>query len=131
MTRWIGAVCIAVVGPRSADAENLLRLHDDKDMVRYELVAALASSDLTLVEGASLPDARDPPRTTVTTGNRTKYADFSRVLPASRLFSLAEIGLLGTSRLLARIASSTHPWARMPSIATKPRMACTTSASSG
>src|SRR5688572_10061952 len=61
------AVCVAVIGPRWANADNLSRLHDDRDMVRHELVRALASNQLflvpTLVEGAEVPNAADlPPR---------------------------------------------------------------------
>ncbi len=50
------AACIAVIGPRWADATNLSRLHDPTDTLRHELVRALASEGLvvvpTLVEGA-------------------------------------------------------------------------------
>ena len=50
------AVCVAVIGPRWANADNLPRLRKGNDMVRYELVTALASEELTvvptLVEGA-------------------------------------------------------------------------------
>ena len=53
------AVCVAVVGPRWANADNLPRLHDPGDMVRHELLTALASETLTLVptlvEGAQVP----------------------------------------------------------------------------
>ncbi|MBK6971830.1 MAG: toll/interleukin-1 receptor domain-containing protein [Sterolibacteriaceae bacterium] len=53
------AACVAVIGPRWADASNLPRLHDAGDMVRHELVTALASDAITLVptlvEGAELP----------------------------------------------------------------------------
>lgn len=59
------AVCVAVVGPRWANADNLPRLHDPTDMVRHELVTALASEDLTsvptLVEGATVPPAAGLP----------------------------------------------------------------------
>ena len=59
------AVCVAVIGPRWANADNLARLHDESDMVRHELVTALASSELTLVptlvEGAKVPKAADLP----------------------------------------------------------------------
>ncbi|MGH8629433.1 MAG: tetratricopeptide repeat protein [Burkholderiales bacterium] len=59
------AVCVAVIGPRWADADNLPRLNDEGDMVRHELVTALASSDLTLVptlvEGAEVPNAAGLP----------------------------------------------------------------------
>jgi tetratricopeptide (TPR) repeat protein len=55
------AVCVAVIGPRWADAGNLARLKSESDMVRHELVTALASEGLTLVptlvEGAGVPDA--------------------------------------------------------------------------
>jgi hypothetical protein len=58
-------VCVAVIGPRWADADNLPRLHDDGDMVRHELVTALASNELsivpTLVDGAEVPKAVDLP----------------------------------------------------------------------
>lgn len=53
------AVFVAVIGPRWADAENLPRLRDKADLVRYELTRALADADLTivptLVEGAAVP----------------------------------------------------------------------------
>src|SRR5271166_5079932 len=59
------AVCVAVIGPRWANADNLPRLHNDGDMVRHELVAALASDGLTmvptLVEGADIPKAATLP----------------------------------------------------------------------
>ena len=59
------AVCVAVIGPRWANAENLPRLHDDGDMVRHELVTALTSDEVTLVptlvEGAEVPKAADLP----------------------------------------------------------------------
>lgn len=59
------AVCVAVIGPRWADADNLPRLKDEGDMVRHELVTALASADLTLVptlvEGAQVPNAAGLP----------------------------------------------------------------------
>ena len=52
------AVCVAVVGPRWANAENLPRLEDKGDMVRHELVTALGSDAITLVptlvEGAKV-----------------------------------------------------------------------------
>jgi tetratricopeptide (TPR) repeat protein len=51
---------VAVIGPRWANADNLPRLHDENDMVRYELVSALASELTivpTLVEGAEIPKA--------------------------------------------------------------------------
>jgi hypothetical protein len=54
-----------VIGPRWANPENLRRLHDEGDMVRHELVTALASPDLslvpTLIEGAEVPKATDLP----------------------------------------------------------------------
>jgi hypothetical protein len=53
------AVCVAVIGPRWANAGNLPRLRDASDMVRHELLTALACSELTmvpvLVEGAQVP----------------------------------------------------------------------------
>ena len=53
------AACVAVIGPRWADATNLPRLHESGDMVRHELMTALASEAITmvptLVENASLP----------------------------------------------------------------------------
>lgn len=59
------AVCIAVIGPRWADAENLPRLHDGSDMVRHELQTALACGEITvvptLVEGAPIPDRSQLP----------------------------------------------------------------------
>lgn len=54
--------CLAVIGPRWANADNLPRLHESNDMVRHELTQALAAAQReamtlvpTLVEGASLP----------------------------------------------------------------------------
>src|SRR5215813_2835413 len=42
------AVCVAVIGPRWANAENLLRLKKDEgDMVRHELITALGSDAIT------------------------------------------------------------------------------------
>ncbi len=59
------AVCVAVIGPRWANADNLPRLADEGDMVRHELVKALASDALTmvptLVEGAEVPKASSLP----------------------------------------------------------------------
>ncbi|HZL67005.1 MAG TPA: toll/interleukin-1 receptor domain-containing protein [Candidatus Limnocylindrales bacterium] len=59
------AVCVAVIGPRWANADNLPRLKDESDMVRHELVTALASDGLTLVptlvEGAEVPKAATLP----------------------------------------------------------------------
>ena len=55
------AVCLAVIGPRWRDATNGRRLAEEGDMVRHELVTALARSAegltliLTLVEGAKVP----------------------------------------------------------------------------
>jgi hypothetical protein len=53
------AVFVAVIGPRWADADNLPRLHDEEDLVRYEVTRALADGELTvvptLVEGAAVP----------------------------------------------------------------------------
>ncbi|WP_159462981.1 toll/interleukin-1 receptor domain-containing protein, partial [Caballeronia telluris] len=58
-------VCVAVIGPRWANVDNLPRLHHDQDMVRHELVTALASAELTLVpvlvEEADHPKALDLP----------------------------------------------------------------------
>jgi tetratricopeptide (TPR) repeat protein len=58
-------VCVAVIGPRWANAENLPRLKDENDMVRQELVRALADETLTvvptLVEGAEVPKAESLP----------------------------------------------------------------------
>lgn len=54
-------ICVAVIGPRWADADNVLRLSDESDMVRLELMTALATDGLvvvpTLVEGAEVPKA--------------------------------------------------------------------------
>jgi tetratricopeptide (TPR) repeat protein len=59
------AVCLAVIGPRWANADNLPRLHAKNDTVRHELAAALASQDLTLiptlVEDTAVPRAADLP----------------------------------------------------------------------
>jgi hypothetical protein len=53
------AVFVAVIGPRWADAANLPRLHEEADLVRYEVTRALADGELTvvptLVEGAAVP----------------------------------------------------------------------------
>lgn len=43
------AACVAVIGPRWADATNLPRLHESGDMVRHELMKALASDAITMV----------------------------------------------------------------------------------
>ncbi|MGH6949446.1 MAG: toll/interleukin-1 receptor domain-containing protein, partial [Vitreimonas sp.] len=55
------AVCVAVIGPRWANADNLPRLKDEGDWVRHELLTALSSEGLTLVptlvEGAAMPQA--------------------------------------------------------------------------
>ena len=59
------AVCVAVIGPRWANADNLPRLHAEDDMVRHELATALASDAVTvipaLVEDAALPKAAELP----------------------------------------------------------------------
>lgn len=57
------AVCVAVIGPRWANADNLPRLHDEGDMVRHELAAALEELTVvpTLVEGSNVPSAADLP----------------------------------------------------------------------
>jgi len=56
------AVCVAVVGRRWADAENLPRLHTDSDMVRHELLSALAATDDGLVLIPTLvEDTAQPP----------------------------------------------------------------------
>lgn len=59
------AACVAVIGTRWADADNLPRLHDPDDMVRHELVSALSCADITLVptlvEGAAIPPLADLP----------------------------------------------------------------------
>ncbi|WP_300336185.1 TIR domain-containing protein, partial [Accumulibacter sp.] len=59
------AACVAVIGPRWANADHLRRLHDEADMVRHELVSALADEELalvpTLVEGAELPSVAELP----------------------------------------------------------------------
>lgn len=52
-------VCLPVIGPRWRDAQNGPRLAEDGDMVRHELLTALADQELTLiptlVEGAAVP----------------------------------------------------------------------------
>ena len=53
------AVCVAVIGPRWASAENLARLEDESDMVRHELATALASDGLT--NHVTDEDLRDGP----------------------------------------------------------------------
>lgn len=61
------AVCLPVIGLRWCDATNGPRLADEHDMVRHELVTALAHSEqgltiiLTLVEGAKVPKKADLP----------------------------------------------------------------------
>jgi tetratricopeptide (TPR) repeat protein len=60
------AACVAVIGRRWATAANRRRLHEEADMVRHELVTALASGDAlmlvpTLVEGADMPTVEDLP----------------------------------------------------------------------
>jgi hypothetical protein len=59
------AAIVAVIGPRWANGENLPRLHDENDMVRHELVTALASGGMTmvptLVEGADVPEVKSLP----------------------------------------------------------------------
>ena len=54
------AVCVAVIGPRWANVDNLPRLNDKDDMVRHELVTALDSTTITLVptlvEGLTVKD---------------------------------------------------------------------------
>lgn len=54
------AVCVAVIGPRWANVDNLPRLKDEDDMVRHELVTALDSNAITLVptlvEGLKVKD---------------------------------------------------------------------------
>ncbi|MDF0668461.1 MAG: hypothetical protein P0119_20625 [Nitrospira sp.] len=61
------AVCLSVIGLRWCDATNGPRLADEHDMVRHELVTALAHSAqgltiiLTLVEGAKVPKKADLP----------------------------------------------------------------------
>lgn len=55
------AVCLPVIGPRWCDDTHGMRLAEEGDMVRHELVTALARSAeglsliLTLVEGAKVP----------------------------------------------------------------------------
>jgi tetratricopeptide (TPR) repeat protein len=57
------AVCVAVIGPRWSDRENLPRLLDETDMVRHELVTSLGNSAITvvptLVEGVKVRDLRN------------------------------------------------------------------------
>jgi tetratricopeptide (TPR) repeat protein len=52
-------VFVAVIGPRWVDADNLPRLHEEADRVRYEVIRALGDRELrvvpTLVEGAAVP----------------------------------------------------------------------------
>ena len=54
------AVCLAVIGPRWANTDNLPRLQDKNDMVRHELLTALGSDGITLVptlvEGVQVKD---------------------------------------------------------------------------
>ena len=59
--------CLAVIGPRWANAANLPRLKKSAEMVRHELTQALAAAQQkamtllpTRVEGASLPAALQP-----------------------------------------------------------------------
>ena len=59
------AVCVVVIGPRWANADNLPRLRDETDMVRHEIVTALRNEAVTmiptLVEGAVVPTTTDLP----------------------------------------------------------------------
>ena len=61
----LSAICVAVVGQRWANADNLRRLNDDSDMVRHELLSALADDTVimvpTLVEGADVPKVDELP----------------------------------------------------------------------
>ena len=54
------AVCVAVIGPRRANVDNLPRLQGEGDMMRHELVTALGSNAITLVptlvEGLKVKD---------------------------------------------------------------------------
>ena len=43
------AVCVAVIGPRRANVDNLPRLQGEGDMMRHKLVTALGSNAITLV----------------------------------------------------------------------------------
>ncbi|HTS51732.1 MAG TPA: tetratricopeptide repeat protein, partial [Burkholderiales bacterium] len=99
------AVCVAVIGPRWANADNLPRLHDEADMVRHELVKALASEELTvvptLVEGAEVPKTADLPpvlRPLFDTWNARKVNEEAWEDDTRRL--IAEIG--GAARLSAK-----------------------------
>ena len=76
------AVCVVVIGPRWANADNLPRLEDESDMVRHELVTALASEGLTLVPaivvaGHKKPGAPDSPSTIQDT--KRYLQDFDRL----------------------------------------------------
>lgn len=95
------AVCVAVIGPHWADADNLPRLKAEGDMVRHELVTALASADLTLiptlVEGAQVPNAAGLP---------------SELRPLFEVWNAREVTEAGweddTRRLIAEIADATR-----------------------
>src|SRR3954447_23909823 len=43
------AVCVAVIGPRWANIDNLPRLSYQDDMVRHELLTALGNAEIALV----------------------------------------------------------------------------------
>jgi tetratricopeptide (TPR) repeat protein len=96
------AACVAVVGPRWANAENLPRLHDEGDMVRHELVTALGSEAITLVptlvEGVTV---KDLPTDELPPELRPLFADWNAR-------EITEGGWEDdTRRLIAEIASAT------------------------
>jgi tetratricopeptide (TPR) repeat protein len=91
-----------VIGPRWANADNLPRLHEETDMVRHELITALAADAITLVptlvEGLrlkDLPTKRLPPQ----------------LFPLFELWNAREVTEDGweddTRRLIAEIAETT------------------------
>ena len=95
------AAFVAVIGPRWVNADNLARLHEESDMVRYEVLRALADDDValvpTLVEGATLPEADILP------------AELRRMFALWNARQVSEDGWeTDIRRLIAEIAEATH-----------------------
>ena len=95
------SVFVAVIGPRWVNADNLARLHDESDMVRYEVLRALADNEVTLVptlvEGGVLPEADILP---------------AELRPMFALWNARQVSEDGWEtdirRLIAEIAEATH-----------------------
>lgn len=101
------AVCVAVVGQRWANAENLLRLHESQDLVRHELITALGDVAITLVptlvEDATLPSIKQLP------------AELQSLFEIWNARTISESGWTDdTRRLIGEIANAT----RLPVVAT-------------